>query len=73
MENVESQSQMIGKRVSYSNRSNNIFVGVIRDRVKVALASGTNEYQSIDEYVIVRDDGTVDTTYPYFIESVLKD
>lgn len=52
MENVESQSQMIGKRVSYSNRSNNRFVGVIRDRVKVALASGTNEYQSIDDYEI---------------------
>lgn len=73
MEKVESQSQMIGKRVTYSNRSNNRFIGVIKDRVRVALASGTNEYQVIDEYVIVRDDGTVDNTYPYFIESVLKD
>jgi hypothetical protein len=73
MEKVESQSQMIGKRVSYSNKSNNRFVGVIRDRVKVALASGTNEYTTIDEYVIVREDGHVDNTYPYFIESVIKD
>jgi hypothetical protein len=66
------ESLLIGKRVAYTNRANQRHVGKVADKVKVALASGSNEYKVIDEYVIVRDDGTVDNTYPYFVESVLN-
>lgn len=68
----EKESLIIGKRVTYTTRDNySKRVGKVLDKVKVALPSGINDYQIIDEYLIVQDDGTVDTTFPYFIESVI--
>ena len=69
METVEN-NLVIGKRAKYSNEYGGPYTGIIVDKVKVGLASGTNEYSVVDKYMIKRDDGTLDDVYPYFVDSI---
>jgi len=66
---MENEGTMIGKRVVF-NRDRK---GVIRDKVCVPLASGTNEYVPFDNYMIEDDEGALHVINPIDVHKTVKE
>ena len=62
---------MVNKKVEFYLNSIRV-EGIIRDKVNVPLASGTNEYVPMDSYLIVDNDGDFHVVNPINILKELK-
>ncbi len=62
---------MIGKKVKFRANGDRLLIeGIIMDKVNVPIASGTNEYCPMDNYVI-NANGNIYVVNPIFIDVII--
>lgn len=63
---------MKNKKVSFFSNGTTV-IGTIQDKVNIPIASGTNEYVPMDNYLIVDESGNTHIVNPISIKQVLPD